>query len=103
MSASMDTMSGIYTINSVNTAAGSCSTHTVSLQTNKITGSSTLVLLEVAAYGAYGGTGGDMFDNGVPFIIQNAVSAGAVSFNVCNSGANALSGQLKVSWLVLGG
>ena len=44
-----------------------------------------------------------MITNGVPFIIQNAVSTGAVSFNVCNSGANALSGQLKVSWLVLGG
>eukprot|EP00946_MAST-07B_sp_MAST-7B-sp1_P003806 g3806.t1 len=104
MSASMDTMSGIYTINSVNTAAGSCSTHTVSLQTNKITGDSTLVLLEVAAYVVgTGGTGGTMFTNGVPFIIQNAVSTGAVSFNVCNSGDHALSGNLKVSWLVLGG
>lgn len=97
MSASVDTMSGIFTINSVTTAAGTCSLHTISLQTNKIAGSSTLVLLEVAGYT------GTMFSAGIPFIIQNTVSAGAVTFNICNSGANALNGNLKVSWMVLGG
>ena len=96
-----NTMSGMFTITSVTAAAGSCSAQVAILQTTKITSTSTLVLLEVASYT------GTMFTNGVPFVIQNTVSysspQGAISFNICNSGANALNGNVAVSWMILGG
>jgi hypothetical protein len=99
-----DAMTGLYTITGVTLAGGMCSDQVetgnggvVRLQSAKIVSANTLVLLEVASYT------GTTFTNGVPFVVQNTVESGALLFNICNSGANAMNGDLKVSWMILGG
>ena len=94
-SATLNKVGGQITITGATYGAGACSP-LLTLTNSLCTASGAVVKMQVANYA------GVMFTNGVPSVGSITPAAGSWTFKLCNTHAlNALSGNIKVNFLVL--